>query len=182
MNQDTTHLVNSPISKVNPAEITHSKEVTKHRMMQTWDGMWVAKFCDHILCGKQPSKLFCSVKRVEEGDWAVLQGMASCLWVLPLRGTEHSGTCVGLHSMVSQGCWIQLCGHWHGNMSGYRTMTTRKQNHTNPRWIARVQNKWSIEVSWESTEIKRNVGISGGFHTVARYGRVSLASGECLPI
>lgn len=120
-------LVNSPISKVNLGEIAHSKEVTKHWMMQTWDEMWVAKFCDHILCGKQPSKPFCSMKRVEEGDWAVLLGMASCLWVLPLRGTEHSSTCVGLHSMVSQGCWIQLCGHWPGNMSGYRTMTTRKQ-------------------------------------------------------
>lgn len=48
--------------------------------------------------------------------------------------------------------------------------------------VGRVQNKQNIKVSCKSIEIKENAGIWGGPLTVARYGGVSLASGECLPV
>lgn len=94
----------------------------------------------------------------ESYPWEALS-TAVHVWVYTLwcpRGVGYNSVVTGLETWVVTERW-----------------PLGSKNHTNPRWIARVQNKWSIEVSCESTEIKRNVGISGGLHTVARYGRVS---------
>ena len=48
--------------------------------------------------------------------------------------------------------------------------------------VGQVQNKQIIKFSCKSIEIKGNVGIWGGPLRVARYGGVSLASGECLSV